>query len=63
MTPLVHLLSRNFDAHVTASDHDAVGGSDDLVDVLAALLVLQLRDDQDVLAGLSQNIPVANKEF
>ena len=53
-----YLLSGNLDAHVTACHHDAVGGRNDLVNVLAALLVLQLRNDEDVLAGFAQNVPV-----
>jgi hypothetical protein len=53
---VIYLFCWNFDAHVSASDHEAIAGGDDLVDVLAALLVLQLWDDQDVLTGITQSI-------
>ena len=32
------------------ADHDAVGGGEDLVELVEALLVLDLGDDLDVLA-------------
>lgn len=47
-----HLLGRDLDAQVTAGNHDAVALLDDGVDVLAALVVLNLADDLDVLAIL-----------
>lgn len=51
------LFRRDLDAHVAAGHHDAVRLGDDLLHVVDALLVLQLGDDQDVLASLSQHLP------
>lgn len=43
-----YLLDGHLYAQVAAGYHDAVGGVDDLVDVVHALLVLYLRDDLDI---------------
>ena len=43
--------------YLTSGDHDAVGLCDNLVNVVDALLVLDLGDDQDVLASLAEDFP------
>mmetsp|Transcript_101220 Transcript_101220/g.264434 ORF Transcript_101220/g.264434 Transcript_101220/m.264434 type:complete len:320 (+) Transcript_101220:321-1280(+) len=50
------VLRRDLHAQVAAGDHDGVAGIDDLVDVLQALLVLDLRDDLDVAAARTQGV-------
>jgi hypothetical protein len=42
------LTSRNLNTQITTSDHDTVGHSQNLVEVLDTLLVLNLDDDLDV---------------
>lgn len=48
-----HLLWGNLDTQITACHHYAVRGCDDLVQVHHALVVLDLRDDEDLLAGIA----------
>ena len=48
-------LGRQLDAQVAARHHDAVGGFDDLVDVVDSLLVLDLRDDLDAAVPAVEN--------
>ena len=45
-----HFFNRNFHTHVATSNHDAVGDSQDVVEVVQAFLVFDLGDDLDVLA-------------
>ena len=42
-----HFLQRDFNAHVAAGDHDAVGCAQNLFEVLNAFHVLNLGDDPD----------------
>eukprot|EP00958_Prasinococcus_capsulatus_P028909 scaffold7228_cov523-Prasinococcus_capsulatus_cf.AAC.8 len=49
-------LRRDLHAEVTASDHDAVGLLQDVVEVLQALLVLHLGNDLHVLALLAEHL-------
>ena len=46
----------HFDAEVAARDHDAIGGVDDLVDVVHAFLVFDFRNDLDVAAVCVENV-------
>ena len=48
---------RNFDSHISSGNHDAVRLRDDLVNVVHALLVLDLRHDLDLLALLAEHFP------
>ena len=46
----------DLNAHIAAGNHDAVGHSQNLVDVVDALLVLDLRDDADLGVVLVQDV-------
>ena len=46
----------DLNAHIAAGNHDAVSHSQDLVDVINALLVLDLGDDADVAVVLVQQV-------
>ncbi len=50
------LFERDLDAEIAARDHDPVGDRDDLVDALERFVLLDLRDDGDVLAVLGDEI-------
>ena len=49
-------LDGHFDAEVAARNHHTVGRIDDLIDVVHAFLVLNLRDDLDVAAVCVENV-------
>ena len=51
-----HLGGGNLDTQVTASNHDTVGLGQDLGKVVETLSVLNLGDDLDVAALLTQNV-------
>ncbi|CAJ1800959.1 hypothetical protein LMCDFJHI_01359 [Aeromonas salmonicida] len=51
-----HFFNRNFHAHVATCHHDAVGDSQDLVEVVQAFLVFDLGDDLDVLATVGSQV-------
>ncbi len=51
------LLGGDLDPHVAPGHHDAVRLGNDLVNVVDALLVLNLGDDEDVLALLAEHAP------
>ena len=57
MVRVTNLLGRDLHAEVTARDHDAVGGGEDLIELVEALLVLDLGDDLDVLALGAEGLP------
>lgn len=42
----------NLNAQITTGDHDTVTGVDDLIDLVDALLILDLRDDLDPVAAV-----------
>ena len=46
----------NFDSHISSGNHDAVRLRDDLVNVVHALLVLDLGHDLDFLALVAENL-------
>ena len=46
----------DLNAHIAAGNHDAVGHGQNLVDVVDALLILDLRDDADLGVVLVQNV-------
>ena len=48
------LLSRNLDAEITSGNHDAIRDGENVVKVANTLVVLDLRDDLDVLARFTQ---------
>jgi len=52
-----NLFRGDFDTHVTSGNHDTVGLRDDLVNVVHALLVLNLRDDLDLLPLFAKDLP------
>merc|ERR1719423_77292 len=51
-----NFFSGNFNAEIATGDHDAVRLLDDLVDIVAALVVLDLTDDLDLLALFAQHL-------
>ena len=64
-----HVLQRNFHAQVAARNHDAVGHAENFIDVVHALMVFNLGDQERVLARLAaqkladlQNIGRAARE-
>lgn len=44
------LLRRNFNAEISAGNHDTVRGFDDLVQIVNSLVVFNLRNDKNALA-------------
>mmetsp|Transcript_30748 Transcript_30748/g.66255 ORF Transcript_30748/g.66255 Transcript_30748/m.66255 type:complete len:328 (-) Transcript_30748:541-1524(-) len=51
-----HLFNVNFHAHVTTSNHDTISSIDDLIDVVDALLILNLRDNLDAAPAHAQSL-------
>mmetsp|Transcript_47490 Transcript_47490/g.78375 ORF Transcript_47490/g.78375 Transcript_47490/m.78375 type:complete len:328 (-) Transcript_47490:563-1546(-) len=51
-----HLFNVNFHAHVTTSNHDTISSIDDFIDVVDALLILNLRDNLDAAPAHAQRL-------
>ena len=50
------ILQIHLDAEIATCDHNAVGGLDDLIDVIDTLLILDLRDDLDVTLAAVEDL-------
>ena len=50
------ILQIHLDAEIAACDHNAVGGLDDLIDIIDALLILDLGDDLDVTLAAVEDL-------